>query len=800
MEGLLFLWMFPKSKKIKLSEVIIMKFKYCRLAGAVFAISLCGGVEASSELENVSLEGLLSLDITVASNVISDARKQPVSVTAITQDQIRLSGARTLSELLTIYVPGYFLVEDQDDTIAGFRGLVPDNNSKVMLLINGQNINTEWFWGPSDAILNGMDMKYIDRIEVIRGPGSVTQGSGALLGVVNIVTKKGRGEENPLNVSYGVGKHGLSTTTIDSFFSNEDTQGYFYYSEGGYDGQTLRNKGFSLRTDQGLSVYERRHRLKRNEYENVLANVKHGNLEFNIFSFQHARDLYSFFRDREVVTQKLEGVNANYTYQINDNASAKLSAHYEKDDYGLRSHGGNIQTQGRLDFESSGSSFSSIINGVSGLADSKVESGLTMGGTREIRRGAKLLVNIDEAGSENNKLAVGMEVNQFLSGLPDDAGNNFIINEEIQRIGISPDNSANPTGAGSVNELNQWVKKDSVVVRSFFMEDFLSINDQLDVFAAFRYDNHADWGSQVSPRVGALFDIDNTHLFRLSYQTGFRGAVGVQFAGGFVQDGFLSEGNFDTVNGLDQDLVDTDFSGDGTDDGAINLKAVDPETIKNFELAYTFTHDNTRINAIAFYNIVEDILTAAAHSYDGLGWGDKVGSDDIGTWNGHWYYQNQDGKLKQIGLELEAEHEFDWGKIAFSHSHVEVQSADPGTIGIYVLPGEKNAAFPEDVTRLQWSVPFSTEFADITVSMNHTYYWDFDSPTGTNVDGAHLANFGLSVVPSMFDDRLTLSWMVKNVFDEDGLYPINATGNVSGTDGAAAIEEKTFWLDVAYRF
>ncbi|MCB1179489.1 MAG: Plug domain-containing protein, partial [Leptospiraceae bacterium] len=119
--------------------------------------------------------------VTTASNVVTDAEKQPASITVINNEEIKHSGARTVNELLTIYVPGFFTVEDQDDTIAGFRGFAPDNNAKVLLLINGHNMNTEYFWGPPDSIINGMNLDYIDKIEVIRGPGSVTLGQGALL-------------------------------------------------------------------------------------------------------------------------------------------------------------------------------------------------------------------------------------------------------------------------------------------------------------------------------------------------------------------------------------------------------------------------------------------------------------------------------------------------------------------------------------------------------------------------------------------------------------------------------------------
>ncbi|MFY7786718.1 MAG: TonB-dependent receptor plug domain-containing protein, partial [Thermoflexibacteraceae bacterium] len=133
---------------------------------------------------NSSVQEILHLPVSktgkvsVASNVITDQEKQPASVTTISHEQLRSSGARTLSEALMYFVPNYFAVEDQDDVIAAFRGLAADNNSKVLLLINGQNMNTEFFWGPPDAILNSADYDYIEKVEVIRGSGSVTLGQG----------------------------------------------------------------------------------------------------------------------------------------------------------------------------------------------------------------------------------------------------------------------------------------------------------------------------------------------------------------------------------------------------------------------------------------------------------------------------------------------------------------------------------------------------------------------------------------------------------------------------------------------
>jgi len=753
----------------------------------------------SDSLFDLSLEELQDIEVSIASNIKTDVRRQPASITTISKGEIRLSGARTLSELLSIFVPGYLLVEDQDDTIAGFRGIVPDNNSKTMLLLNGTNLNTEWFWGPPDAILNGLDMAFIERVEVIRGPGSVTLGQGALLGVINIVTNKSNATE--ANIFWDRGKDGLNRVTFDVSYHFENTQAYAYFSNGQYDGQKLRAQGWAdVRSEQGLTIFERLHGLKKSEYTNFLGNIKHKNLEFDAYHFEQQRDLYNFFRDREIVKQTIDGFSGKYQYTVNENLKFKLSVRYTRDDYGLLSHGYNIQTDDRLAYENSGSGFSNIINSISGLANKTVEPGLTMGGTREIRKGGKFQVNWENLFKGNN-LAFGIEHVKYEYGLTNSDGHNFIINEEIQRLGLVSDNSGGFIADGNINDNNTWVKPASIVINSFFLEDFYNINSKIDVFAAFRIDDHPNWGTQVSPRIGGFYDHNNKHLIRFSWQTGFRGAVGVQFAGGFVQDGLLAQDNFAVLNDLAQSHADFNFDGIAANDTG-ELKPVEPETLESYELSYAYNYKNIKFDGVIFFNFIEDIIAAKANGYEGLVFGDKIGSDDIGTWNGNWYYQNQSGKLEQFGYELEIEYKIGNMILAASQSHVEVLTADPSLVGTYVLNNKKNAVYPEDVSRfhIRYSIP--NKNGSWALQYNHMYYWGYDAPTTNKVsiDGNHIGNLGLSWSPSGAWDSLSLDVIVKNVWDSDELYPINGTGNLSGAEGTPAVEKRTWWLSLGYRF
>ncbi|WP_169726047.1 TonB-dependent receptor plug domain-containing protein [Aestuariibacter salexigens] len=749
---------------------------------------------------SLSLEELLNVEISVASNVVTELRKQPTSITTITADTIRLSGARTLNELLTIYVPGYFLVEDQDDTIAGFRGVVPDNNSKTMLLLNGESLNTEWFWGAPDVLLNGINMEMIERIEVIRGPGSVTLGQGALLGVINIVTRQP--DKPGATATLKFGQHGYRKISTDMAYFHDDTKAYLFLSKGDYDGQTMSNRGWAqTRIDQGLSVYQRNHHLKRNEHQSLFANLSHQRLDIDLYHFEHQRDLYNFYRDREVVKQTITGISAHYQQPLSDTLRVKVSANYTQDDYQLFSHGNNVRTIERFNFEAFGSQFAPFVEdgsaAASATADDMVTPGLKMGGTGEIRRGVTFLLNWDEP-LPNHRVALGAEYVNYNFGRTDADGRNYILNEEIQLLGFSSDGAGGFIRSNALNQSNTWVKPASISIRSVFLEDIYQFSDTLDFFAAVRFDDHPNWGEQFSPRIGALYDINNRHLFRFTWQTGFRGAVGVQFAGGFVQDGLLAQTNFAVANEWAESNGDFDFDGIAGNN-IKQLTPVEPETIESIELSYQYSQESLQINSIIFYNTFEDILAAEANGWIGLQFGDKIGTDDIGTWGGNWYYQNQTGKLTQHGIELDIRYQYDNLLVSASHSHVSVVNADDGVIGGYVLPGNKVAAYPENISRLHVDYAKQLDVGQLSLKYEHVYFWQYYAPTGNTIDGGHIANLGISLrLPSL--DNLEISAVLKNIWQEDALYPINGTGDLLGADGTPSIESRHWWMALSYAF
>lgn len=136
-------------------------------------------------LADLSLEELLEMKVTVAAKTAQTVANAPGIVTLITREEIRDSGARDLIDVLRL-VPGFeFGIDVRGVTSIGIRGNWA-HEGKVLLLWDGQMMNEVLF--PSVQIGNHYPVELIERIEIIRGPGSVMYGGDAELGVINIIT------------------------------------------------------------------------------------------------------------------------------------------------------------------------------------------------------------------------------------------------------------------------------------------------------------------------------------------------------------------------------------------------------------------------------------------------------------------------------------------------------------------------------------------------------------------------------------------------------------------------------------
>ena len=148
---------------------------------------------ARQDLTELSLEQLLDVQVVSASRTAQKASDAPSAVTVLRGEDFRAYGWRTLAEALNS-VRGFLTTNGREYTYVAVRGFATpgDFNSRLLLMIDGIRTNAPIF----DQAFVGqefpLDLDLIERIEIVRGPGSMVYGGNAFFGVINVITKTGR--------------------------------------------------------------------------------------------------------------------------------------------------------------------------------------------------------------------------------------------------------------------------------------------------------------------------------------------------------------------------------------------------------------------------------------------------------------------------------------------------------------------------------------------------------------------------------------------------------------------------------
>jgi outer membrane cobalamin receptor len=217
------------------------------LSLSVAAIAPSAG--AQGLISTPSLNDLLNLEITVSSGDENrlTTRQSPGVITVLTRRVIDAIGASNLYELLR-HVAGYeFGVNESNVESFIVRGSY-GGEGQVLINYNGVPIN-ETSYG-STVFAGHFLLDHIDRIEIIRGPGSALYGGVSELGVINIVSKKLRGQaqvslatnqtsedtgyrQASFGAGYGGENEGDFAINVFGGFSQRDKTDSGYY---GFDG------------------------------------------------------------------------------------------------------------------------------------------------------------------------------------------------------------------------------------------------------------------------------------------------------------------------------------------------------------------------------------------------------------------------------------------------------------------------------------------------------------------------------------------------------------------------------------
>ncbi|MGO9832934.1 MAG: TonB-dependent receptor domain-containing protein [Polyangiaceae bacterium] len=151
---------------------------------------------------SLKTEQLFEETVVTASRTAQSPLDAPNSTSIITEQDIRLSGITKLPELLRRLAGVDIMEVTGAQTEVSLRGFNQRLSNKVLVLIDGRSVYIDLLGATLWPALS-ISVEDVERIEVVRGPGSALYGADAFNGVINIITKAPGTGGSGFNVGYG---------------------------------------------------------------------------------------------------------------------------------------------------------------------------------------------------------------------------------------------------------------------------------------------------------------------------------------------------------------------------------------------------------------------------------------------------------------------------------------------------------------------------------------------------------------------------------------------------------------------
>lgn len=179
-------------------HVICSKIRFLRglfLAAALVLFNAALADATPEDFTTLSLEELGAIQVPTvigASKHEQEVTEAPSAVNIVTRRDIQQNGYRTLADILRAE-RGFYVTYDGGYSYVGVRGFnrPGDFGGRILLMVDGHRMNDSIYDSAAVDADFVLDVDLIDRVEIIRGPGSTLYGNNAFFGIINVVTRRG---------------------------------------------------------------------------------------------------------------------------------------------------------------------------------------------------------------------------------------------------------------------------------------------------------------------------------------------------------------------------------------------------------------------------------------------------------------------------------------------------------------------------------------------------------------------------------------------------------------------------------
>jgi iron complex outermembrane receptor protein len=459
--------------------------------------------------------------------------RAPAIMSVVTADEISHMGVTNYLDVLR-RVPGVGIsLINFGQWVIMIRGIRTTGTEKVKLLVDGHSVN-EAFIGSGLTFFDDLPVENIQKIEIIRGPGSALYGANAFVGVINVITKKGA-DIDGIHASAGFGS--FNTATVDlmagkKFESGLEASLYFHYwkSDGMEEWiEQDRQSGYDARYGTSASLAPGRTTFER---EKLLLNV---NAAYEGLDF---KGLFGWRRRQDYI---------GLSFALNEDSDLEEIQFFTELGYRLP-----ILEKERL------TSYSKVYFDLfdedilwnqypPGHMDSRDRDG---DGIREVFPFGK------KSDLDLSNLTLGFEEQLDLTLFKGNVLTFGFVYEHIRQFNVrNKTNQDRITGDAlpelvDFTDIANWNKNTTRDIIALYLQDVWNVTDDIGLTLGVRYDRYSDFGDTVNPRAGLVWNFTKDGAIKLLYGRAFRAP---NFRELYDRNSFSTRGNPD----LDPEIINT---------------------------------------------------------------------------------------------------------------------------------------------------------------------------------------------------------------------------------------------------
>ncbi len=470
-------------------KITIIAFCLLFVTPSIVSAQPAGNNEiASQEVEMMDLFYEMSSLPTRTPRAVDEV---PAIMTVITAEEIRKMGARDMRDVLA-RIPGMQIgISAVGYSQITFHGMPSHGAEKIKFMVDGHDVDIT-LTGGSALIFADLSVDYIQKVEVLHGPGSALYGSDAMLGVINIVTRRklpfdtasvttrfGSNDSQRYNIEYGrtlgavriwsnvnyyntngydvdIERDGLSASPVNSKVSNAP----------GQTNEWVERSDFSFGAELGDFLLQGQYLKHRDGgfFNPGFSLTDETTIGRDYFWSDLAWDK-SFLDDQLSLRTKLIYNRYNHDYDVMLQPP------------GFTAPGPRIYSDGQL----------SVSEGV-------VED-----------FGADLQVDVSFL--HDHLVTFGSEVKKTR------------LHDVTHHANYDP---APLPGMEDVSDTYNWMAEADRTSYAFYIQDQWQVNDAFGATLGGRYDHYDDFGSALSPSIGLNWRFNQQFLFKLLYGESFR--------------------------------------------------------------------------------------------------------------------------------------------------------------------------------------------------------------------------------------------------------------------------------------